>query len=202
MVYYADDIEEREDEPRELPTALLDEPGRCCICHKPGRRYGCWRCGRPVCMDLTNYQADSTCGGWIMDWWSNGAMDPDDGNEFWCKDCLEKETGMAMENWMVCAEVTSAAREVIEANGGKIEVLREERPRLLLVTVAEALYHGFHEEDGYFSYELSRRDGGRGGNGQGVCWWNDDPIALTIYRWNGTTPDDPRLQDAESEPGG
>jgi hypothetical protein len=34
------------------------------------------------------------------------------------------------------------------------------------VTVAEALYHGLHEEDSYFSYELSRRDGGRGGNGQ------------------------------------
>lgn len=107
---------------------------------------------------------------------------------------------MAMENWIVCAAVTLAAREVIEANGGKIEVLREERPHLMLVTVAEALYHGFHNEDSYFSYELSRRDGGRGGNGLGICWWDDDPIALTIYRWNGTTPDDPRLQDNEPLP--
>jgi hypothetical protein len=38
-------------------------------------------------MDESNYMADSECGGWIMDWFSNGAMDPDDGNEFWCKAC-------------------------------------------------------------------------------------------------------------------
>ncbi len=106
MVYSADDIEEREDEPRELSMALLDKPGRCCMCHKPGRRYACWRCSRPVCMDLTNYQADSTCGGWIMDWWSNGVYDYDNGNEFWCKDCLEKESGMAMENWIVVCRNT------------------------------------------------------------------------------------------------
>lgn len=104
---------------------------------------------------------------------------------------------MAMENWIVCASVTPTAREVIESNGGKIEVLREERPRLVLVTVAEALYHGFHEEDGYFSYELSRRDGGRGGTGQGICWWNDDPIALQIYRWDGSRPGDPKLDIQE-----
>jgi hypothetical protein len=44
-------------------------------------------------MNADNYMNDSTCGGWIMDWWSNGAMDPDDGNEFWCKMCLEAEYG-------------------------------------------------------------------------------------------------------------
>jgi len=114
----------------------------------------------------------------------------------------EKRNLLSQTTWIVCAAVTPAAQAVIEANGGKIEVLREERPHLLLVTVSEALYRGYHKEDECFSYELSRRDGGRGGNGEGICWWDDDPIALTIYRWNGTTPDDSKLQDLESEPGG
>jgi hypothetical protein len=59
------------------------------------------------------------------------------------------------------------------------------------------LYHGFHEEDGYFSYELNRRDGGRGGNGQSIFWWADDPIAFVIYRWDGSKPDDPKLDIEE-----
>jgi hypothetical protein len=92
MIYLDDIEEEREDEPREMQTILLDEPGPCIICQKPDCHYGCFRCGRPVCYKLDNYLADSTCGGWIMDWWSNGAYDPDDGNEFWCKACLEAES--------------------------------------------------------------------------------------------------------------
>lgn len=93
MIYLDDiDEEEREDEPREMQTILLDEPGQCIICQKTDCHYGCFRCGRPVCYHPTNYQADSTCGGWIMDWWSNGAYDPDDGNEFWCTECLKAES--------------------------------------------------------------------------------------------------------------
>ncbi len=90
MMFWDDD-EEIEPEPRELPEVRLDEAGPCCICGKPGQQHGCFRCGRPVCMDARDYLADSTCGGWIMDWWSNGAFDPDEGNEFWCHTCIAEE---------------------------------------------------------------------------------------------------------------
>ena len=90
MMFWDDD-EELEHEPRELPVIRLDEAGRCCICGKLEQQHSCLRCGRPVCMDKADYLADSTCSGWIMDWWSNGAFDPDDGNEFWCRACLAEE---------------------------------------------------------------------------------------------------------------
>ena len=90
MIYYDDDLEE-EREPRELPEVHLLESGPCCMCGKPDQQHGCFRCGRPVCIDDSNYMADSACGGWIMCWCSNGAMDPDDGNEFWCHECIEEE---------------------------------------------------------------------------------------------------------------
>jgi hypothetical protein len=90
MIDYDDEIEE-EREPREMQEVRLDEPGPCCMCGKPDQRHGCFRCGRPVCMDESNYLADSACGGWIMDWCSNGEFDPDDGNEFWCHACIEEE---------------------------------------------------------------------------------------------------------------
>jgi len=38
---------------------------------------------------------DSTCGGWILDWWHNSAFDPDDGNEFYCQNCLKEAYGDA-----------------------------------------------------------------------------------------------------------
>jgi hypothetical protein len=90
MIYWDDDGES-EQEPREMPEVHLQESGPCCMCSKPDQQYGCFRCGRPVCMDESNYMADSACGGWIMDWWSNSAFDPDDGNEFWCRECIEAE---------------------------------------------------------------------------------------------------------------
>ncbi len=85
-----DEEDMREEEPREMPEARLDAPGPCCICGKPDCTHACFLCGKPVCMDPQNYYADSSCGSWIMDWWSNGADDPDDGNEFWCNTCLEE----------------------------------------------------------------------------------------------------------------
>ena len=86
-----DDDAEGEQEPRAMPEVHLQESGPCCVCGKPDQQYGCFRCGRPVCMDASNYMADSACGGWIMDWCSNGAFDPDEGNEFWCRECIEAE---------------------------------------------------------------------------------------------------------------
>jgi hypothetical protein len=91
MTHYEDEEDLREDDPQALPEARLDTPGPCCICGKPDCTHACFLCGKPVCMDTQNYQADSSCGSWIMDWWSNGADDPDDGNEFWCNSCLEEE---------------------------------------------------------------------------------------------------------------
>lgn len=67
------------------------EPGPCCICGKPDQEHGCFRCGRFVCIDETDFMLDSACGGWILDWWHPCAFDPDDGNEFWCRECFQQQ---------------------------------------------------------------------------------------------------------------
>ena len=84
------DDEGEDDERGELPTAYANPSGPCVVCSKADQQFACFRCGEPVCMDEDNIMNDTGCGGWIMDWWSNGAMDPDDGNEYWCKHCLER----------------------------------------------------------------------------------------------------------------
>ena len=84
------DGEGDDDEPGELPTAFASPPGPSVVCGKANLGFACYRCGQPVCMQPTDCMEDSECGAWIMDWWSNGAMDLDDGNEFWCRRCLEK----------------------------------------------------------------------------------------------------------------
>jgi hypothetical protein len=92
MSRYHEDDELKEDlEPRELPEVKLSESGPCCVCGTPNCTNACFCCGEPVCMDPTDYQGDSACGGWILDWWHNSAYDPDDGNEFWCRGCMEAE---------------------------------------------------------------------------------------------------------------
>jgi hypothetical protein len=93
---FPDDYEDQEENEDERPMPDMPHvhpPEPCSVCGKPGAIRGCMRCGQPVCIHPENYMADSTCGGWIMDWWSNGAMDPDDGNEFWCKPCLKEVYG-------------------------------------------------------------------------------------------------------------
>jgi hypothetical protein len=90
MYWEDEEFEERDEEPQELPQVVLDEPGSCVVCGKLGRGYGCFRCGQPVCINADDYFADSACGGWILDWWTDGAYDPDDGNEFYCNHCLEE----------------------------------------------------------------------------------------------------------------
>jgi hypothetical protein len=85
-----DDLDrEQEPEPQELPSFLLDESGPCRICGRPKQHHACFHCGSPVCMDESNYMNDTVCGSWILDWWHNSAFDPDDGNEFWCKECVK-----------------------------------------------------------------------------------------------------------------
>src|SRR5215469_1320906 len=96
---YDEDSVMDEDEPRAMPEVWLAETGPCCVCSKADQRHGCFHCGRPVCMDAGDYMNDSTCGGWIMDWWTSGAMDPDDGNEFLYKACLEAEYGKPEAGW-------------------------------------------------------------------------------------------------------
>lgn len=97
MIYWDDDLDtEQEREPHELPVALLDEPGPCCMCGKVGQPHACFHCGKPVCMNTEDYQADSTCGRWVLDWWHTAAFDPDDGNEFWCQACLEEAAEEAL----------------------------------------------------------------------------------------------------------
>jgi hypothetical protein len=90
--WYAADDDEYEDDPEpvELPTVSIYPPARCCICRRPGQSLGCFRCGKPVCYNEKDYQRDSHCGGWILDWWHNSAYDYDDGNEFYCRKCLQK----------------------------------------------------------------------------------------------------------------
>lgn len=85
--------EDYEGEPQEMQSVTIDPPGPCTTCGKEGCTDGCFRCGQAVCMNAEDYQADTDCGGWILDWWHPSAYDYDDGNEYWCKACLEAEYG-------------------------------------------------------------------------------------------------------------
>jgi hypothetical protein len=89
MPYWEDD-DDGEDEPQEqaTPTVVLDVPGPCCACGKPDCTNGCFRCGRPVCYDLSDYFADTACGGWILDTWH--PEHPSE-NEYYCQNCLKGE---------------------------------------------------------------------------------------------------------------
>ncbi len=100
---------------------------------------------------------------------------------------FEDDQKTLIENWIVAARVTEAAKEIIEANGGKVEVLREDRPYLVLITLTNALYHGMHNYDNYFAWTLNRDDK------TGICYWGEEPIGLTIYRWTEESPNDPDL---------
>ncbi len=84
MPYIDEDLDEREEEPRELPTVDV-VPGPCVTCGTPGQSHGCFKCGQPVC-HAQNYLADTACGGWILDSWHPAAPDE---NEYWCKACLK-----------------------------------------------------------------------------------------------------------------
>ena len=90
--YDFDDEDEEDEEPREIPLGHADPPGPCTTCGKANQQFCCAHCGEPCCVDPFNVMADTGCGSWIMDWWSNGAMDPDDGNEYWCNHCLDEES--------------------------------------------------------------------------------------------------------------
>lgn len=103
MTYYDEDTEEREEEPHELPTITLGEPGPCSTCGKADQHYGCFRCGRPVCYNAQNYLADSTCGGWILDSWH---PDAPEGNEFYCNMCLH--AGLLVDKDITVAGITFA----------------------------------------------------------------------------------------------
>lgn len=77
-----------------LNTASIHPAAPCSVCGKPDQAQACMRCGKPVCMDPTDYMADSECGSWILDWWHDSAMrDDEDGNEFYCKPCLKEAYG-------------------------------------------------------------------------------------------------------------
>lgn len=98
---FPDDYEdqEREEAEREMPDmGHVWPPAPCVMCKKEATR-ACMHCGEPVCINLANYMKKSTCGDWILDWWTDGAMDPDDGNQFWCINCLAKEYGIDPTKW-------------------------------------------------------------------------------------------------------
>lgn len=87
------------------------------------------------------------------------------------------------EHHIVAMSISPAAREAIERNGGKIEVLREAFPHLELITVVDATVNGKHNYEDYYSCELA--------NG-GLCWFNADEVGRKIYSWNGN-PNDPDI---------
>lgn len=100
MSYYISHDEYEEDDDDELQvmeSVTIYPPAPCCICGMTNQTFGCYRCGKPVCMDAENYMHDapSGCGAWIMDWHSNGAMSPDDGNEYYCQTCLGEVYGVS-----------------------------------------------------------------------------------------------------------
>ena len=80
-----------------VPQVRLPEVGPCCMCGKSERRYCCFRCDRPVCAPLSKHLTDSSCGGVISDWLgiASSCVQYYVGyrNQFWCRDCLEKEFG-------------------------------------------------------------------------------------------------------------
>ena len=95
MAYYTSydeykDEDESDEEPPTMESVTIYPAEPCSICGIPGQTFGCHRCGKPVCMDTANYMynAPNGCGAWVMDWHSNGALSPDDGNEYYCKNCL------------------------------------------------------------------------------------------------------------------
>jgi hypothetical protein len=89
MPYWkCDDEEDDEPQEQETPTVVLDVPGQCCTCGKPDCTNGCFRCGRPVCYNMSDYFADTDCGGWILDTWHPGHPSE---NEYYCFKCLREE---------------------------------------------------------------------------------------------------------------
>lgn len=115
---FPDDYEDQvnEDE-RPMPDMAHIYPAEnCSVCGKPDCTRGCMRCGKPVCTS-ENYMEDSTCGGWIMDWWSNGAMDPDEGNEFYCKPCLREVYGETSENAKESPDTAPLVLASVETSG-------------------------------------------------------------------------------------
>jgi hypothetical protein len=115
MSFYPDDDHEEE---REVQTLRLDELGPCCICGRPGRRYGCFRCGQPVCYNDLNYFASSECGGWILDSWHPGHPDE---NEFRCQICLHVIDGpIAIADGQILAEYAADKSLIISVNGGQL----------------------------------------------------------------------------------
>lgn len=110
----------REDAEAERPMPDMGHvypPAPCVVCGKPASR-ACMRCGEPVCIHPSNYMAKSSCGNWIMDWWSNGAMDPDDGNEFWCAGCLKEEYGP--DAWVPPTEEELAESSVATQSASRV----------------------------------------------------------------------------------
>ncbi|MGH2505874.1 MAG: hypothetical protein ACRDHZ_00405 [Ktedonobacteraceae bacterium] len=115
---FPDDYEDNQEYEYERP--MPDMPHiwpaeNCSICGKPGCTRGCVHCGKAVCINAENYMEGSTCGGWIMDWWSNGAYDPDEGNEFWCNTCKKEEYSeddVSMEDWVMPTPTPSVSTGV------------------------------------------------------------------------------------------
>lgn len=86
---YFDEEDRDEPEPKTVETYTV-EPGPCVTCGKPDQRYGCYVCGKPVCMNEQDYWSDTACGGWILDTWH--PAHPED-NEYYCNACLKAEYG-------------------------------------------------------------------------------------------------------------
>lgn len=81
--------------------------------------------------------------------------------------------------YIVCAGITDAASEVIEANGGSIKIISEQ-PLIQLITLFAPVPAANHD-----AYVLN------GVTGAGICWIDDDALSRIVYCWNGEQPTDP-----------
>lgn len=80
--------------------------------------------------------------------------------------------------YLVVASITDEAHRVLIANGATITVLREKAPHLELVSIPHVVYHGRHPQAGYVSYTLNSK------TGDGICFWDSDPLTCQLYRWS------------------
>jgi hypothetical protein len=115
-----DDEEFEEREPEEIQPISIYPPAPCFICERPDCKYGCFRCGLPVCYNPDGYFSDSTCGGWILDSWHPGHPHE---NEFYCQICLH--AALVPEAGLTIAGIPIKAHQgVIQVTvGGEVHTL-------------------------------------------------------------------------------
>ena len=89
-------------------------------------------------------------------------------------------------SYLVVASISTDAAALLRARSATVRVLHHRSPHLELIELCGATYHGKHPTDGYHSYTLSAK-------GEGICYWDTDPLTCAVYRWFAGQPADTLL---------